>query len=173
MPLAVSYVNRFSMALMYGRTGRLTAKNGGFRPGQTREKLELSRQRAAAEVVAEPEGGAAAAPEPSVRQKKMRKLRRELAAEARRAHAEKRAAAGRARRTADRLEAERLAAAAGEDAAMRAACAGRAGECYLAAKAWAVRQVLEPRVELSFSCRSLLLCCHFPADHSFPKGIIL
>ena len=33
-PLAFSYVHRFSMALLYGRAGRLTAKNGGFRPGQ-------------------------------------------------------------------------------------------------------------------------------------------
>jgi hypothetical protein len=28
-------VNRFCMALLYGRAGRLTAKNGGFRPGQS------------------------------------------------------------------------------------------------------------------------------------------
>jgi hypothetical protein len=33
-PLAFSYVNWFSMALLYGRAGRLTAKIGGFRPGQ-------------------------------------------------------------------------------------------------------------------------------------------
>ena len=33
-PLAFSCVNRFSMALSYWRAGRLTAKNGGFRPGQ-------------------------------------------------------------------------------------------------------------------------------------------
>ena len=26
--------NRFSMALLDGRAGRLTAENGGFRPGQ-------------------------------------------------------------------------------------------------------------------------------------------
>jgi hypothetical protein len=31
-PLAFSYVNRFCMGLVYGRAGRLTAKNGGFRP---------------------------------------------------------------------------------------------------------------------------------------------
>ena len=31
-PLAFSTVNRFCMALLYGRAGRLTAKNGGFRP---------------------------------------------------------------------------------------------------------------------------------------------
>jgi hypothetical protein len=28
--LAISYVNQFSMALLYGRAGRLTAKNAGF-----------------------------------------------------------------------------------------------------------------------------------------------
>ena len=28
------------MALSYGRAGRLTAKNGGFRPGQVHERLE-------------------------------------------------------------------------------------------------------------------------------------
>jgi hypothetical protein len=33
---AFSDINRVSMALLYGRAGRLTAKNGGFRPGQTR-----------------------------------------------------------------------------------------------------------------------------------------
>jgi hypothetical protein len=33
-PWRFSYVNRFSMALLYGRAGRLTAENGGFRPGQ-------------------------------------------------------------------------------------------------------------------------------------------
>jgi hypothetical protein len=27
-------VNQFFVALLYGRAGRLTAKNGGFRPGQ-------------------------------------------------------------------------------------------------------------------------------------------
>jgi hypothetical protein len=32
-PLAFSIVNRFCMAVLYGRTGRLIAKNGGFRPG--------------------------------------------------------------------------------------------------------------------------------------------
>ena len=32
--LSVSYLNRFCMALLYGRAGRLTAKNGGFRRGQ-------------------------------------------------------------------------------------------------------------------------------------------
>ena len=32
--LAFSYVNRFCMEFLYGRTGRLRAKNGGFRPGQ-------------------------------------------------------------------------------------------------------------------------------------------
>jgi hypothetical protein len=34
-PLAFAYVNRFSMVLLYGRTGCLTAKSGGFRPGQS------------------------------------------------------------------------------------------------------------------------------------------
>jgi hypothetical protein len=29
------YVTRFSMVFLYGRARRLTAKNGGFRPGQT------------------------------------------------------------------------------------------------------------------------------------------
>ena len=33
-PLAFYYVNRFSMALLYGPAGRVTAKNGVFRPGQ-------------------------------------------------------------------------------------------------------------------------------------------
>jgi hypothetical protein len=32
-PAAFPIVNRFSMARMYGRTGRITAQNGGFRPG--------------------------------------------------------------------------------------------------------------------------------------------
>jgi hypothetical protein len=35
-PLAFSYVNRFSMVLLYGRAGRLNTKNAGFRPGQWR-----------------------------------------------------------------------------------------------------------------------------------------
>ena len=40
--LAFSYLNRFSMALLYRRTGRLTAKtNGGFRPGQWRCLIAL------------------------------------------------------------------------------------------------------------------------------------
>jgi hypothetical protein len=34
VPLAFSYANRFFMVLLYGRAARLTAKNGGFRPGQ-------------------------------------------------------------------------------------------------------------------------------------------
>jgi hypothetical protein len=29
------------MAILYGRAGRLTAKNGGFRPGQYSEKISL------------------------------------------------------------------------------------------------------------------------------------
>jgi hypothetical protein len=33
---ALSTLNRFSMALLHGRAGRLTAKNGGCRPGQER-----------------------------------------------------------------------------------------------------------------------------------------
>jgi hypothetical protein len=33
-PLAFPAVNRFFMARLYGCTGRLTAQNGGFRPGQ-------------------------------------------------------------------------------------------------------------------------------------------
>jgi hypothetical protein len=32
--LAFSVGNRFCTALLYGRTGRLTAQNGGVRPGQ-------------------------------------------------------------------------------------------------------------------------------------------
>ena len=32
--LAFSTVNQFSMAILYGCAGRLTAKNAGFRPGQ-------------------------------------------------------------------------------------------------------------------------------------------
>ena len=38
MQLAFSYVNRFCVALWYGRAGRLTAENGGFRPGQVAAK---------------------------------------------------------------------------------------------------------------------------------------
>ena len=34
--LAFSIVDRFCMALLYGRAGRLTTQNGGFRPGQSR-----------------------------------------------------------------------------------------------------------------------------------------
>jgi hypothetical protein len=33
-PSAFSIVNRFCMARLHGRAGRLTAQNGGFRPGQ-------------------------------------------------------------------------------------------------------------------------------------------
>ena len=32
--IAFSCVNRFCMGFLYGRAGRLTAENGGFRPGQ-------------------------------------------------------------------------------------------------------------------------------------------
>jgi hypothetical protein len=35
-PSRFPYVNRFCMELLYGRAGRLTTKNGGFRPGQRR-----------------------------------------------------------------------------------------------------------------------------------------
>jgi hypothetical protein len=38
---AFSTMNRFSMARLYGRAGRLTAKNGGFRPGQCIKQLRL------------------------------------------------------------------------------------------------------------------------------------
>ena len=34
--LAFPIANRFSMAVFHGRAGRLTAKNGGFGPGQGR-----------------------------------------------------------------------------------------------------------------------------------------
>jgi predicted outer membrane repeat protein len=34
--LSVPILNRFSMTLLYGRAGRLIAKNGGFRPGQVK-----------------------------------------------------------------------------------------------------------------------------------------
>jgi hypothetical protein len=34
-------LNRFCMAALYGRAGRLTAKNGGFRPGQKRGDLVI------------------------------------------------------------------------------------------------------------------------------------
>ena len=33
-PSRFPYENPFCMGLLYGRAGRLTAKNGGFRPGQ-------------------------------------------------------------------------------------------------------------------------------------------
>ena len=33
------------MAVLYVRAGRLTAKNGGFRPGQRRERLHHRRER--------------------------------------------------------------------------------------------------------------------------------
>jgi hypothetical protein len=42
MALAFTYVNRFSMALLYGRAGRLTAINGGFRPRAVIEKAHLA-----------------------------------------------------------------------------------------------------------------------------------
>jgi hypothetical protein len=47
-------VNQFSMALLYGRAGRLTAQNGGFRPGQLRQwarSLHAAGERAEAERV--------------------------------------------------------------------------------------------------------------------------
>jgi hypothetical protein len=34
-PAALPYANRFWMGLLYGRAGRLTAQNGGFRRGQS------------------------------------------------------------------------------------------------------------------------------------------
>jgi hypothetical protein len=41
------YVNRFSIAVLYERAGRLTAKNGDFRPGQCRRSAAASRSRPA------------------------------------------------------------------------------------------------------------------------------
>jgi hypothetical protein len=41
--LAFIYVNRFSTALLYGRAGRLTTKNGGSRPGQHPRTLSTVR----------------------------------------------------------------------------------------------------------------------------------
>ena len=37
--MAFPTVNRFCMALLYGRAGRLTAQNGGFRRGQVLQKV--------------------------------------------------------------------------------------------------------------------------------------
>ena len=36
------------MALLYGRAGRLTVKNGGFRPGQATTDEDLRREESAA-----------------------------------------------------------------------------------------------------------------------------
>ena len=44
MPLASSTMNRFCMAVLYGRAGRLTCKTGGFRPGQWLGKKDLYSQ---------------------------------------------------------------------------------------------------------------------------------
>ena len=38
-PLAFSYENPFCMGILYGRAGRLTVENGGFRPGQLGDHL--------------------------------------------------------------------------------------------------------------------------------------
>ena len=43
MPLAFSKANRFSVVVLHGRAGRLTAKNGGFRPGQFGQTPDLPR----------------------------------------------------------------------------------------------------------------------------------
>jgi hypothetical protein len=42
VPLAFFIVNLFCMALLYGRASRLTAKNGGLRPGQARTSSRSS-----------------------------------------------------------------------------------------------------------------------------------
>ena len=39
-PLAFSIGNQFCVAFLYGRAGRLTAQNGGFRPGQHTQRIE-------------------------------------------------------------------------------------------------------------------------------------
>jgi ATP-dependent RNA helicase DHX37/DHR1 len=41
-PSAFPTVDRFSIALLYGRAGRLTAENGGFRPGQGVRSLQTA-----------------------------------------------------------------------------------------------------------------------------------
>ena len=40
VPFAISTVDRFCLALLYGRAGCFTVQNGGFRPGQSRMKIE-------------------------------------------------------------------------------------------------------------------------------------
>ena len=52
MTLAFSTVNRFSMVVLYGRDGRLTAKNGGFRPGAVGSGLGRATRQAAREFSA-------------------------------------------------------------------------------------------------------------------------
>ena len=42
-PLAFSIGNQFCVAFLYGRAGRLTAQNGGFRPGQHTQRMRSSR----------------------------------------------------------------------------------------------------------------------------------
>ena len=42
--LAFPYKNPFCMALLHGRAGRLTAENGGFRPGQAAGVAALRRE---------------------------------------------------------------------------------------------------------------------------------
>ena len=46
--MAFSTVNRFSVALLYGRAGRLTAENCGFWPGQFAEWKMVTKERRAA-----------------------------------------------------------------------------------------------------------------------------
>ena len=55
--LKFSAVNRFSLALLHGLAGRLTAKNGGFRPGQWASPSATPPARVG-------EGGAATPPRP-------------------------------------------------------------------------------------------------------------
>jgi hypothetical protein len=55
--LAFPAVNRFCMALVYGRAERLIAKNGGFRPGQVCDEADASPSMATVELG----GGVAAA----------------------------------------------------------------------------------------------------------------
>jgi hypothetical protein len=50
-PQRFPYVNRFCMALLYGRGGRLTRKNGGLRPGQASFAFAPTTVAAAADAV--------------------------------------------------------------------------------------------------------------------------
>ena len=63
-PLAFPIVTWVSMALLYGRAGRLTAKNGGFRPGQWTRAVANRRSttHGAATRVGSVAGGAAVSP---------------------------------------------------------------------------------------------------------------